>query len=84
MRRLVTRSKDDPKVEVSLERVAEAGVVEGLSVLRFENGRRFNSVAVAVRGRAVADVLSDAKKAVAKNIRLPAETTIEWNMREGK
>ncbi|MCY1672084.1 CusA/CzcA family heavy metal efflux RND transporter [Novosphingobium sp. SL115] len=63
---------------VPLASVADIRVVDGPNQISRENGKRRVVVQANVRGRDIASVVGDAQSAIAKNIRLPAGSYLEW------
>ena len=63
---------------VPLASVADIRIVEGPNQISRENGKRRVVVQANVRGRAISDVVADAKAGIAKDVRLPAGSYLEW------
>ncbi|NKI98589.1 CusA/CzcA family heavy metal efflux RND transporter [Novosphingobium sp. SG707] len=63
---------------VPLASVADIRVTEGPNQISRENGKRRVVVQANVRGRDVAGVVGDAQAAIAREIRLPAGSYLEW------
>jgi cobalt-zinc-cadmium resistance protein CzcA len=63
---------------VPLASVADIRVVDGPNQISRENGKRRVVVQANVRGRDIAGVVDDAKASIAKEVRLPAGTHLEW------
>lgn len=63
---------------VPLASVADIRVVDGQNQISRENGKRRVVVQANVRGRAISDVVADAKAGIAKDVRLPAGSYLEW------
>ena len=63
---------------VPLESVADIVVVDGPNQISRENGKRRIVVQANVRGRDVASVVADAQSAIARDVRLPAGSFLEW------
>ena len=63
---------------VPLASVADISIVDGPNQISRDNGKRRVVVQANVRGRAVSDVVEDAQSAIAKNVRLPAGSYLEW------
>ncbi|EZP76641.1 Heavy metal efflux pump, cobalt-zinc-cadmium precursor [Novosphingobium resinovorum] len=63
---------------VPLSSVADIAIVSGLNQISRENGKRRIVVQANVRGRDIASVVSDAQAAIARNVRLPAGSHLEW------
>lgn len=63
---------------VPLASVADITIVDGPNQISRENGKRRVVVQANVRGRAISDVVADAKAAIAKDVRLPAGSYLEW------
>jgi Cu(I)/Ag(I) efflux system membrane protein CusA/SilA len=64
--------------QIPLCEVANILVVEGPATIKSENGLLRNYVRVNVNGRDAADLVAEAKLAVAKNARLPEGVFLEW------
>ncbi|WP_242416165.1 efflux RND transporter permease subunit [Sphingomonas panni] len=63
---------------VPLASVAEIRVTDGPNQISRENGKRRVVVQANVRGRDVGSVVAEAQAAIARDIRLPAGTYLEW------
>lgn len=63
---------------VPLSSVATIAVVDGPNQISRENGKRRVVVQANVRGRDVGSVVADAQAAIAKEVRLPAGSYLEW------
>ena len=63
---------------VPLASVADITIVDGPNQISRENGKRRVVVQANVRGRAISDVVADAKAAISKDVRLPAGSYLEW------
>jgi len=63
---------------VPLASVADISIVDGPNQISRDNGKRRVVVQANVRGRAVSDVVEGAQAAIAKNVRLPAGSYLEW------
>ena len=63
---------------VPLASVADIAIVDGPNQISRENGKRRVVVQANVRGRAISDVVADAKAAISKDVRLPAGSYLEW------
>jgi cobalt-zinc-cadmium resistance protein CzcA len=63
---------------VPLASVADIRIVDGPNQISRENGKRRVVVQANVRDRAISDVVADAKAAIAKDVRLPAGSYLEW------
>ena len=63
---------------IPLSEVADVEVVEGPASIKSENGLLRNYVRVNVRDREAADLVAQAKSAVAKGARLPDGVFVEW------
>ncbi|MDR7058270.1 MULTISPECIES: CusA/CzcA family heavy metal efflux RND transporter [unclassified Sphingopyxis] len=63
---------------VPLASVADIRVIDGPNQISRENGKRRIVVQANVRGRAISDVVADAKAGIAKDVRLPAGSYLEW------
>ncbi len=70
-------SKPEPRL-IPLSEVADVQVVEGPATIKSENGLLRNYVRVNVRDRDAADLVAEAKLAVAKEAKLPDGVFIEW------
>ena len=69
--------KPEPRL-IPLSEVAVVQVVEGPATIKSENGLLRNYVRVNVRDRDAADLVAEARLAVAKEARLPDGVFIEW------
>jgi Cu(I)/Ag(I) efflux system membrane protein CusA/SilA len=65
--------------QVTLSAVARIRVTEGPASLKSENGRLTGWVYVDVRGRDLASVVGDAKRAVADAVSLPPGVSVQWS-----
>jgi cobalt-zinc-cadmium resistance protein CzcA len=63
---------------VPLASVAELAVVDGPNQISRENGKRRVVVQANVRGRDVGSVVTEAQAAIARDVRLPAGSYLEW------
>ncbi len=63
---------------VPLESVAEIALVDGPNQISRENGKRRIVVQANVRGRDVASVVTDAQARIARDVRLPAGSYLQW------
>lgn len=63
---------------VPLASVAQIRVIDGPNQISRENGKRRVVVQANVRGRDIASVVEDAQAAIAKDVRLPAGSYLEW------
>jgi cobalt-zinc-cadmium resistance protein CzcA len=63
---------------VPLASVAELRIVDGPNQISRENGKRRVVIQANVRGRDVASVVEDARSAIAREVRLPAGSYLEW------
>lgn len=63
---------------VPLASVADIRVVDGPNQISRENGKRRVVVQANVRGRDIASVVEEAKANIAKEVRLPAGSYLEW------
>ncbi len=63
---------------VPLASVADIRIVDGPNQISRDNGKRRVVVQANVRGRDVAGVVGDAQAAIAKDVRLPAGSYLEW------
>jgi len=63
---------------VPLASVAEINFVDGPNQISRENGKRRVVVQANVRGRDVGSVVADAQAAIARTVRLPAGSYVEW------
>ena len=63
---------------VPLASVADIDIIDGPNQISRENGKRRVVVQANVRGRAISDVVADAKAAISKDVRLPAGSYLEW------
>ncbi len=65
--------------QIPLDQVAEIGASTGPTVLRTEQGQLLGYVYVDVGDRDLGGYVEDAKRAVAKSVKLPAGYTLEWS-----
>jgi Cu(I)/Ag(I) efflux system membrane protein CusA/SilA len=65
--------------QIPLSQIADLRTVTGPSMLRSENGLLAGYVYVDIADRDVGGFVEDAKKAVAREVALPAGTSIEWS-----
>jgi cobalt-zinc-cadmium resistance protein CzcA len=63
---------------VPLTSVAEIRIDDGPNQISRENGKRRVVVQANVRGRDITSVVADAQAVIAKDVRLPAGTYLEW------
>ncbi|WP_395337496.1 CusA/CzcA family heavy metal efflux RND transporter [Novosphingobium sp. BL-8H] len=63
---------------VPLASVADIRIVDGPNQISRENGKRRVVVQANVRGRDVGSVVEDAQAAIAKDVRLPSGSYLEW------
>lgn len=63
---------------VPLASVADIRIVDGPNQISRENGKRRVVVQANVRGRDIASVVKDAQATIAKEVRLPAGSYLEW------
>ncbi|HZW32918.1 MAG TPA: efflux RND transporter permease subunit [Isosphaeraceae bacterium] len=63
---------------VPLAEVAEIRVVEGPATIKSENGLLRNYVRLSARGRDAAELVEEAKTAVARDAKLPSGVFLEW------
>ncbi len=63
---------------VPLSEVADIQVVEGPATIKSENGLLRNYVRLNVRGRSVGDLVDEARRVVATQVRLPEGVYLEW------
>ena len=70
-------SKPEPHL-IPLSEVADIQVVEGPATIKSENGLLRNYVRVNVRDRDAADLVAEAKLAVARDAKLPDGVFLEW------
>ncbi|HEX7819900.1 MULTISPECIES: efflux RND transporter permease subunit [Sphingomonadaceae] len=63
---------------VPLASVADIRIVDGPNQISRENGKRRVVVQANVRGRDIASVVEDARATIAKDVRLPAGSYLEW------
>jgi Cu(I)/Ag(I) efflux system membrane protein CusA/SilA len=64
--------------QIPLSEVAEVRVVEGPATIKGENGLLRNYVRLSARGRDAADLVEEARAAVARDARLPDGVYPEW------
>ncbi len=72
---------DPPSSQIPLSEVAEIRVVEGPATIKGENGLLRNYVRLSARGRDFADLVEEARAAVAREARLPDGVYLEWTGR---
>jgi cobalt-zinc-cadmium resistance protein CzcA len=63
---------------VPLSTVADIRIVDGANQISRENGKRRIVVQANVRGRDVGSVVADAQASIARDVRLPAGSYLEW------
>lgn len=63
---------------IPLSQIATLKIAEGLNEVRRENGKRFIAVQANVRDRDLGSYVEEAKETIAKEIKLPDGTWIEW------
>jgi cobalt-zinc-cadmium resistance protein CzcA len=63
---------------IPLEQVADIRTGEGASFIYREGLRRYVPVRFGVRGRDMASAIEEAKKQVAKSLKLPEEVSLDW------
>ncbi|OJY60861.1 MAG: cation transporter [Sphingobium sp. 66-54] len=63
---------------VPLASVADIRIIDGPNQISRENGKRRVVVQANVRGRDIASVVEDAQAAIARDVRLPAGSYLEW------
>ena len=61
-----------------LGQLASVSKVEGPLAIQREDGRRFAPVKFSVRGRDLASTVAEAKERIAKNVKLPYDTSLVW------
>ena len=66
-------------MQVPLGAVAAIGITDGPPMLRSENARLAGWIYVDIRGRDLASVVHDAKRAVAAGAELPAGVSVQWS-----
>jgi Cu(I)/Ag(I) efflux system membrane protein CusA/SilA len=66
-------------VQVPLGAVAAIAITDGPPMLRSENARLAGWIYVDIRGRDLASVVYDAKRAVAAGAQLPAGVSVQWS-----
>ncbi len=64
---------------VPLAEVARIGFQGGPPMIQEEDGQLFGLVSVDVAGRALADYVADAKRAVARDVQVPPRYRIDWS-----
>ncbi|MDP3143037.1 MAG: CusA/CzcA family heavy metal efflux RND transporter [Candidatus Omnitrophota bacterium] len=65
--------------QIPLEQIADIKIALGPAMIRNENGMLSGYVYVDVAGRDIGGYVSDAKKAVRQNVKLPAGYSITWS-----
>jgi Cu(I)/Ag(I) efflux system membrane protein CusA/SilA len=73
-----SRSTGEGPRFVPLAEVAEVRVVEGPATIKSENGLLRNYVRLSARGRDAAELVAEARAAVAREARLPPGVFVEW------
>jgi cobalt-zinc-cadmium resistance protein CzcA len=63
---------------IPIGQLAELEQVEGPSVIYREDGRRYTPVKFSVRGRDLASTIKEAQTELAKRVKLPYDTHLEW------
>jgi Cu(I)/Ag(I) efflux system membrane protein CusA/SilA len=83
VRRVLVPSRRDPGVPrlVPLSDVADVRVSEGPATIKTENGLPRNYVRLNVRGRDVGEFVAEARRVVARDVKLPEGCTAEWTGR---
>ena len=61
-----------------LRQLASFGFSEGLNEISRDNGKRRIFVEINVRGRDIASFVADAQSAIARDVRVPPGSWIEW------
>jgi Cu(I)/Ag(I) efflux system membrane protein CusA/SilA len=69
----------DMGVQVPMSEVADITLVNGPSMIRDENGMLAGYVYVDIAGRDIGGYVEDAKKAVAKQVKLPTGYSLTWS-----
>ncbi|KAH2820376.1 hypothetical protein KXV85_003279, partial [Aspergillus fumigatus] len=67
-----------PAATIPLRTIASFEQTEGANQISRENGKRRVVVQANVRGRDIASVVKDAQATIAKEVRLPAGSYLEW------
>jgi Cu(I)/Ag(I) efflux system membrane protein CusA/SilA len=65
--------------QLPLSAVAAISISDGPPSIRSENARLSGWIYVDIRGRDLASVVADAKRAVAGNVKLPAGVSVHWS-----
>ena len=65
--------------QIPLQAVASLSIADGPPMLKSENARLSGWIYVDIRGRDLASVVEDAKRAVAENVKLPPGTSVSWS-----
>jgi len=65
--------------QIPLAAVAAVGISDGPPSLKSENARLASWIYVDLRGRDLASVVADAKRAVAASVRLPPGVSVQWS-----
>lgn len=64
--------------QIPLEQLATITQEDGPSVIYREDGRRYSPVKFSVRGRDLSSTIQEAESQIARHVRLPLETHLEW------
>jgi cobalt-zinc-cadmium resistance protein CzcA len=67
-----------PRRSVSLRQLASFGFSEGLNEISRDNGKRRIFVEANVRGRDIGSFVDDAQAAIARDVKLPPGSWLEW------
>ncbi len=66
-------------IQVPLAQVAQIGFAPGAPMIRSENGELNDLVSIDVRGRDVGGYVAEAKRLVARHVRMPPGYRLEWS-----
>ena len=69
----------DAGAQVPLSAVAAVGISDGPPALKSENARLSSWIYVDIRGRDLVSVVNDAKRAVARSVKLPPGVSLHWS-----
>ena len=75
--RLLVSGKEG--MQIPLEQVADIGFAPGAPMIRSENGYLNDLVSIDVRGRDVGGYVAEAKRVVAREVKLPPGYRLEWS-----
>jgi cobalt-zinc-cadmium resistance protein CzcA len=76
LRQITVASPDG--TQLPLGQLAAITKVEGPAIIYREDGRRYSPVKFSVRGRDLASTIAEAQQKIAKYVKLPYDTHLEW------